>query len=402
MGLDAARDKQRDAERKAEITNPLTGEPLESDALNKTVGELFDKGRTEDLFVNYYLENQNPKMAADIMLKHRSGKQLTDKEDKWLVTAGLKFNLLRATTESMKEALAGDETLDMIAQADPRIERIIAKHGKEKTAKLLVSKLDEKTAEDPKLLKQLIDNVKAAQEIANGPRARSADQVARWTLSTYNIPEDKYFEAAASSLTLKTGVTPETRKAFEKMVQENLSGLALVKDFFGFGTKEIRKRADQLEKRLETQRNLLHERDKHLAKVGSLMRGTLDPDINLAMQKALFEGGEIVHEDKRDLKTTADVERVAKSYEGDELKEEWKKSMVKDPTMQALFARYKNKLSRIPQADRDAFSERFATEMVARQKKHSGGGILLAVLKFLLPKKSDIKKQSEDIWKKVK
>lgn len=392
--IDKMRSRHRQTEQEKTIRHPLKDEAMELGEHEKTLAEIFADPHEHDIFVNEYLPTiETTKIKAkDIAESLLNGVALTPAQDTFLEKARMSYNFLRASSERMKESITDPVMLERIADADPRVREIIGKIGAENAGTLLSSKLDTLAASEPKVFKKMIENARSAQKLRESDRAAGIEKDLLDTLARFKIPEEKYFDAVEPSMGAASGrIDIATRTELERLAHEQLGLFGKSMDFITNGSVSYW-RGKEMEGVFDRQRALLKEYDKHIAVIGKTLRGTINPDMNLAMQKFMLEGGNLAVKDTRNVITLKDYKTIAEEHTPDARKKRLKAYAV------AEAKRMSKKFADLSPTERGDIKDRFVNQEEALQKSKKGSGLIGALLTLLFPSKATLKSEADTIW----
>ena len=361
--------------------HPVTGEKMELGEHDRSLADIFQDKKEQDTFLNRFIYNKDPDMGKDIAESLAAGTHLTPEQDKFLEKMRGAYNLRRAEIEKVQELLTPEE-IQRVADTDPRIQEIVGKIGAEKAAELLGREFGDLGMSDEKNFKKMVKNMRHIQEIRTSDLAAQLDKDVQGALRSHNISEEKYFEAT------KSGLTSDTQENLRKLVAEDFGWFRKTIDFVG-GGKLSMKGARQVYTNFEEQMAFLKECDKHLKVVGKVLQGTLTPEVRMAMQKYLLEGGDIGEKkEKNDVLTVQDYRQLKENADPDPavLKSRWDtyktaelgRRGIKDITKQPVAA--------------EEIKNAFANKEL-RQRQSKAGGVLAALITLLF---SSVAGQSKD------
>jgi len=355
-----------------ETLHPVTGEEMELGEHDRTLDQIFQDKKEQDRFLNRFLYDKDADKAKDVVETLASGTMLSQEQNAFLEKSRLEYNVRRAEIEKVCEMLTPEELLH-IAGTDPRIQEVIGKIGPEKTAALLTKEFEDLAISDAKSLKKMIKNLRDVTEIRTSVDAAELERHVQSSLLSRNISEEKYWQATSS------GLTGETRENLRKLVAEDFGWFRKSLDFVA-NHKLSQKGSQHLYKNFEHQQEFLKECDKHLKVVGKVLRGTLTPDVSMAMQKYMLEGGELKDKKPEDNVTTiADYRRMKEEASPAPIDIKARYEAYKAAEIKRLKITDTSKQSAAIQGINDTF----ANNELANRKKYRARGVIGALIAML-------------------
>jgi len=351
------------------IKHPVSGDAMELGEYDRSLADILHDKEEQDLFINRYLYDSNPDEAKEIAESLADGIILTPKQTKLLEDVREKYNLRCAQIEKIQEGMTPEELI-RVGDLDPRIKEVIGKVGAEKATELLSTQFQELALTDSKAFNRITKSLQALHGINTGPAAARLDHDISESLNDLHISEDAYTEAT------REGNSSKTQENLQKIVAEQFGFFRKSVDFVTGGGLSHRG-ARELNMQFQEQQKLLAECDKHRTAIGKVLRGTLNHDVNLAMQKYMLEGGEIKdHQPKETIETLADYKKMKDHVQG--MSSRWEKYKTDE----------KKRLNNVKDwsqqtAAFEDMKERFANNEMQDQRKQKARGTLAALLALL-------------------
>ncbi len=372
--------------------------------IDRTVPQIKSNPRLYDLFLNTHLDQLDRAQATDLVhaLIEQPPQQWTQEQNEFLERARVSFNRQMAMVEFAREKITGPEITRM-AGRDPRIQEIIGQtRDLPQAVRVLHSQLDHLALSDPRAFGELMRNIQAAENLRTGAAARENDERVRNTLGKYGITEEQYEAAVGLGRTEDmTGrrISDETRARLRQLARDQMGAFAATANFFSFGLLKVA-RAKNIATDYARERALMRRRDAYMQEVGVTLRGTLDPDMRIAIQEAIRTGRDpevVLNErDDRNVKTIDDYQRVRTEARG-----EYADDAIKGRFSQKLEA-YALQVGAAPEDFTPAQEQAFNTEFMAserqRQSQHKGRGLLQALLALLFPTDAQMTTKTNNWW----
>ncbi len=379
------RDAHETAARKETLKHPVTGEDVELGEHDRSLAEILQDKQEQERFLNKYVFERKPVEAQEIADALAGGTPLDPKQMKLLEAMRESYNLDRKRIELVSELLTGDE-LRRIASLDPRMKEVVGQVGPEAAAELMRAQLQDFALSDRRSFDRIVRAHKAMHDIGASKEAKNLDRELGALLAKYQIPEQKFFEATRSG-----AGAPETLENLRKLAAEEYGWFRKSVDFVS-GNALSHRRGRRLVMNLQEQDALMRQCDTHRAVIGRFLRATLTPDVRMAIQKHLLEGGSLMKGVEQ-----ADTDTVKSVQDYRRIKEEAN-------TLTARYAAYEKEeckrrkitdISKQP-ALRDTLKDEFAKREVEARKKYKGRGVFGTLLLLLFGStpatKDDIKK----------
>jgi|GEM_PF-1823080 hypothetical protein len=386
MSMDGGMYRMRDAhkrmKRSEETAHPVTDEEMDVSEHERTLGDIMQNKKEQDKFLNRFCSDEDPAMTQQITTALESNTLLNPDQDKFLSKMLGRYNLRTAELEQIREMLTPEEMM-RIGENDPRIQRVIDKIGPEKAAELFGKEFEELALSDGRQFNKLVKQMRQVHGVESGV-GQELDEYVRQQLTQFGIREESYWEAT------KTGMTVETENNLRRLARENLtifgSAIESLKDRSPFMRAMFGdSRSIHLMKNFENQTEVLQSLDKYRKAIGRVLQGTLTPEVNMAIQKAMLEGGEV-----REKKIENNVTSL-QDYQGvkndanpdpDATKARWEKYKP-----QELARRKIKNLGSLSAVDRgrveDEMKTDFANKELERRKGYRAGAAFAALLGLL-------------------
>ena len=371
MSLERAfrmRASNAEAEKRESIRHPVSGEEMELGEHDRTLADILQDDNEQNLFINRFLYNTNPTEAVAIAASLESGTMLSKKQTALLEKVRVDYNLRTAKIEKVREGMTPEELI-RVGELDPRIKEVLGKIGPEKAAEFISTQFQELAISDKKAFERMVKALRSVHKISTGERATGLDHEITETLMSHGISEDAYFKAARGGLTL------ETKANLDRLVAEQFGLFRKSIDWVTKGGLSHRG-GRQMYQQLEEQQKLLADCDKHRKTIGTVLRGTLTQDVNLAIQKYMLNGGELKdHKQVDNVQTIGDYKEIKHNL--DERPNRWEK-FKKDEAKRLNIV----DLSKQPVA-LEEMKNRFATSEFQGQKDHRARGALAVLITLL-------------------
>lgn len=392
MGMESAKRLQRTLEEKAAKSShidPLSGEHMDIGAHERTASEIWQDEKEQPLFADF-LKEKSTARAKSLLGNLVEKKALTPAQEDFLEESRKEFNTRRAETERLRTSFTVEHVRD-IASTNKTISQMIGKIGAEAARDLLMDQVEKLAFSDEAKFKKITESMKQAHAIEHGARANSIDARVNAALTRMGITEKSYAGAVESSMGLAAGVTYQTEAQLRLLAKRHMGTLMTIADIFSLNAVSD-SRAQQAIRAFEVQRDLLRSRNVHLADIATVLKATITPEMRLAMQKVMIEGGSMDKVPDTNVDTIAQM-RSAK----EDLSDDARKKRFAD----ALRAESK-KLKKAPRsflpAEKDTFLDRFANSEDELQNKKKGRGVFATLLALIFKSKADIRTHAETLW----
>ena len=367
------RNARAEAAEAEKIIHPVSGEAIELGDYDRTLADILGDKKEQELFINRYLYDANPDEAKEIADSLASGTLLSPEQTKLLEKVRETYNLRCAQIEKVQDGMTPEELI-RIGGMDPRIKEVIGKIGAEKAAEVLGAQFQELALSDGKAFNRMVKSLQTIHQVETGPKAKALDLEITQTLESYGISEDAYFEAT------KDGITTKTKEHLDGLVAKQFGFFRTSVDWITGGGLSHRG-GREMYMQLQDQEKLLAECDMHRKAIGKVLRGTLSPDVNLAMQKYMLEGGSIKeHTPKDTVQTIGDYKKVREEVlsQVHTIPSRWEKYKIEE----------KKRLNNIRDWSQqpvafEAMKDRFAQKEIQERQKHKSRGTLGALLAIL-------------------
>jgi hypothetical protein len=382
-----------------ERVHPVTEEEIELGEHDRSLSDIFQDKEEQDRFLNSFCATKNKAMSEEIAKALIEKTEFTPEQNKFLETMRSGYNLRRAEAERVREMLDENE-IQRIARLDPKIQQVVGKIGAEKAAELLGREFEKLAIVDEAAFRKVVKQMRSVREIGEHESVKALQQSVDDALRKYGISEDKYWEAT------QTGTTTETQQNLVDLAKQQYGWFRSAIDFATKG-KLSREAGAKLYANFEDQRAVINECNKHLKVVGGVLQGTLTPEVNLAIQKAMLEGGEVQdHRVENNVTTVQDYRRVKEESDPSKVATlgRWDK-YTKEQLPRELAKMKKHNLAALTAAERgtlnDSMKGSFAKAEMDRRKGYRIGDALAALVGFLLGSgladETDIKNELTDI-----
>jgi hypothetical protein len=368
--------------RSEETIHPVTGEEMDVSEHERTLGDIMQNKGEQDKFLNRFCNDEDPAVTKQIVAALESNTLLNPDQDKFLSKMLGKYNLRTAELEQVREMLTPEEMI-RIGENDPRIQRVIDKIGPEKAADLFSKEFENLALSDGSKFKKMIKQMREVHGIETGVGSALYQHI-RNDLTRFGIREEQYWEAT------KSGTTAETQENLKRLAAENMTifgrAISSLKDRSPFMRAMFGdSRATHLMKNFEDQTEVLKDLDKFRKAIGRVLQGTLTPDVELAIQKAMQEGGEVKEKKiENNVTSLQDYQGVKNDAnpDPDATKARWEKYKP-----QELARRKIKNLGSLSATDRTRVEEEmktdFANKELERRKGYRGGAAFAALLSVL-------------------
>ncbi len=389
MSLDRAyrmRTAQEEARKRDTLKHPVSGEDTDVDLgeNDRTLSQIFQDKKEQDRFLNRYLYNRDPDMARDVAESLANGTLLQPEQETFLEKARTEYNIDRVKVGQVREMFDQQE-LARVASVDPRIKEIMGQIGPEQAEKLLDDQFEELALSDKKGFDKIIRALRSVKTLSTSEAVKTNDQHVSMLLREYGVSEEKFIEATQS------GNASEMQQDLTALVRERYGGFKKAIDFVT--RHRLSDRAgEELLASFEEQQALLRECDKHHKVIGKFLQGTLTPDVRLAIQKYLVEGGSVQEKKPENtVKTIKDYRAVRDEL--DTMPSRWQKykeSEIKRMNIKDI----SEKSSAL-----EGMKDRFANAEMQRRTGHRASGAILALINLLFGVRSAATK--DDIRKSL-
>lgn len=378
------RDAHKAARIKAEDVNPITGEEMDIEH-EKSLEQIFRDPEKQDRFLNY-LYSQDDALAKEIAEVLKDGTIFTPAQNVFLEKSRKQFNQRLGEIDAMRESI-DDEEIIRIAHTDKRIEEVVGKIGAEKAAELFNKELSELAFKDEKTFKKIIEQLRSVHQLRTSEEARQLSNRVEVELQRFGVSEESYWSAT------EAGKGIVTQAQLNLLAAENLQGWKKAFDFIGGFS---RRRGATLYKSFEDQTKLLEECDKHLRVVGRVMRGTLNKEVQEAIQKLMLEGGQL-ETDSRNVKTIGDYKMLSADQEKGPRKARFEEYLARRaPGIRPRPSEHRGRwdpIAHLNTGEKVRIKDEFAREEAGRNTKYKASGVLMALISVLFPNQAAIRSE---------
>ncbi len=385
MALDNNLFRMKDAhkrlQQKEDITHPVTDEEMKLGEHDRTLTDILDNDRTQDLFLNKFCYEQDSAMAKDIVESLASDTVLTAKQTTFLEKMREDFNMRTAEVEKLQEILPN--MIGRIAENDPRIKEVVGKIGPEKAAELLGAEFILLAMSNTKQFRKTVKELRDLHDLETNPLTAHLERSVQESLRKYGISEEQYWEATQG------GQNAATKDSLDTLAREQMGFFSKAIDSatgYVTGRSISNRRGAEMYQNYVDQSNVIEAADKHMKALGRILQGTLNKDVNLAIQRAMLTNTEVDENRSKDNLTTITQYNAIKE-EVATIQPRWEK--FRDSEAQRLSIK---NLSSQPAA-LESMKDRFAAQEFQKQNEYRPSGVFIALLAFLFGTRSkdDIK-----------
>ncbi len=392
-------------QRSREIPNPLGEGTVALGDNDRTLPQLRSNAHLEDLFFGKYLHAQDPNMAVSIAQKIENDparsvaeRLFTDEENAFLEASRQGFNRQMTLVSLAREAIS-DPEIQRMALRDPRIQEVLGQtRNLQEAGNVLRSQLDKMAVENPRGFETLVDNLRSARTLGSSPDAERATANVLGALGRHGITEEAYRTAIEPALGT-AGMTDAVRENLAQLARAQMNGIGRLWDGL-WGGGHVRRKVAQIERAFEGERAIMQRRDAYMGQVGTILRGTLDPDMRIAIIEALKTGNAPVLREERAVKTFAEFRGVREGLR-ESNSPEARQRRYKE-RLQAECVRLGKTPDAFTQPEHDAFDASCLSEETAMQQgqreQHKATGLFAALMELLWPTRDRMHQDMNGWW----
>lgn len=386
--------------RRNQIENPLGEGTIPLGENDRTLPQIYRDRNLHDLFFGSHIHTINPTMAQEIALALAENPTVlwTPEQNTFLENARQSFNRQMTLANVAREAISEQEIRRM-AGRDPRLQELLNRTENIADARrVMLSELNKVAIQNPVQFQRVIDNLRAARTLQSGEDAQRAAAAVTEQLAHHGITEDEYRNAMGASINADH-LTDETRTALWNTMRERMSALARVGSFLSFGWVANRRFRD-LEGAVTSEHDFFHQKQEHMRDIGIVLHSTLDPDMLVAVQTALRDGGRPEVRDERTVKTLPEYIAL-REREKNEHTAEARLNRFQEK-LRAESVRLSKRPSEFSVEEQNAFNNSFIGDEERTHQKPKATGLFAALVKLLFPSRSDMESETEGWWNSMR
>jgi hypothetical protein len=354
---------------KPDVMHPVTDEEADFSEHNRSLGDIMADKDEHALFLSF-LGQQKGEQAKEIVEALSKKELLTEKDDKWLEDKRKAYNMRRFEAEKVEEMLT-PETIQQIAELDPRIKLVVGKIGPERAEVFLGKEFGRLAIEDTTKFNAMVRHLRGLKEIKTNPLKAALEREFQVQLLKYGISEETYIDAT------QDGVSVKTQEALSRAAAEQYGIFRKSVDWVTRGALSHRA-GRAMYMTFQEQKKFMDEIDTCMKGIGKVLAATLNADTRMAIQKAMLEGGDPEEKKERfNVNTIAEYAQAKQSLESVDLQKRWKEFQAAE-----IKRRNVKDLSKQPHLVEE-LKENFAAQELDRQKKLKGKGVLGMLLAAL-------------------
>lgn len=265
--------------------NPITDKEVPAEDLS--LRQIFETEQDQEQFFDLLRQKQRAEAPAivDALVRNVPLEKLRPHTIELLEEVRKEYNHRKTELREIRAELDAAEMAE-IGKMDKRLATVVGQVGPQKAGELFARELERLAFSDSTKYQEIVAQLREKNKREFGRDAVALDKRVAERLRGLGISEEKYFEAT------KGGPSAETERKIFDLVSERLTGWRRVLRWIPLST--VRRDKAKLYNDYLEQERLLAELDDRRADVAKLLQSTITPEHQIAIQKHIVEGSEIM------------------------------------------------------------------------------------------------------------